>query len=214
VALALLASALVIPRALPAQSALHWQAGLGYGIHHVADAGTAVRSTGILFGGAIGVSVRSRYELWAEVSGGQLNSSDSSALLDQDVANLQLLAVVRVERWLTLRAGTVFRGYSDGLAHQHWTTLRVGAEAQVPLALESLYGLLEGYWVPVTSVSGLPNAQTALAAGAGVDWRGERLTVTLRYRLERYDFPGATNARRLEEFSSLHLRIGLRLLDF
>ena len=210
---ALLASVVLIPRALPAQVALQWQAGIGYGIHHILDAGTALRSTGMLLGGGLGVTFNSRYELWGEVAGGHLNSSDSTALLDQSVANAQVLAGFRAEPWLTLRAGPVFRGYSDALGHQHWTTVRVGAEAQLPLALEGMHGLLEGYWIPVASVSGLPSPETALAAGAGLDWRGKRLTVTLRYRLERYDFPGASNARRLEELSSLHLRIGMHLLQ-
>jgi len=65
--------------------------------------------------------------------------------------------------------------------------------------------------MPVVSVSGLGHPDIALAAGAGVEWRGTRVSVRAIYTLERYDFSGSAAAKRLEEVSSLQVGATLRL---
>ena len=52
---------------------------------------------------------------------------------------------------------------------------------------------------------GLPRPDVALAASAGVEWRGPRMGVGTRYVLERYDFPENAGDRRIEEMSVLRV---------
>lgn len=202
---------LAVPGSLQGQVSLHAHADIGWAEHAVLDGGMRVRASGAFVGGAFGAALRDRFELWGEVTGGRLVSSGSPATDDRSLAEVQLVGGVKVRPWLTLQGGPVVRSYSNSLARQRWTTVRVGAQANVPLSVERIGGVLRGYWVPVAKVSGLPAPEVALAAGIGVEWRGSRLAVSTVYTLERYDFPVAGATRRLEQLSSLQLRATMRV---
>jgi hypothetical protein len=182
---------------------------IGLGDHRVVDNGTLVASSGTLFGAAVDVTLGPRYELHGEASGGHLTAGPAASLDDHDLADAQLLAGMRVRPWLSLQTALGFRGYSNALARQHWTTWRIGAEARVPLGFETVGALLRGYWIPVVSVSGFPKPDAALAAAVGLEWRGRRLGVGAWYSFERYDFPLQSGTRRLEEVATL--RVGASL---
>lgn len=196
-----------------AQIAFRGTAQIGRAEHQVRDAGALVATSGTVFGGALAVTVRNQFEIKAEVWGGRLNAAGSPSLEDHDVAEVQLIGGVRARPWLLLQAGPAVRSYSNVLARQRWTTLRVGAEAHMSLATESIRGVLRGYWLPIVSVKELSRPEIALATSVGLEWRGSRITLGTTYTLERYDFPANAGMRRLEQFSSLQLRAGLRLLS-
>jgi len=200
------------PGLVAGQISLYGRAGIGRLEHRVRFAGRIEPSSGMVFSGALGIIVRERFEVWGEALGGHLGA-DSPDGEDRDVAQVQLLGGVHLRPWLTLQVGASALTYSTPLARQHWTALRLGAEAHVPLALDGVRGLVRGQWMPVVSVSGLEPPAVALAAGAGLEWRGKRISLSALYTLERYDFAGSdADTRRLEEVSSLQVRasVGLR----
>jgi hypothetical protein len=205
-ALALLASfALALgPGVTAAQVALHGRAEIARVEHRVRHAGTVQASSGAVFGGMLGLAIGSRFEVSGQVSGGRL-AADSDGE-DRNFAEVQLLGGAHLNPWLVVEGGANVRSYSNPLARQRWTTLRLGAAAHVPLALEGVRGVLRGHWMPAVSVSGLPRPDVALAAGAGVEWHGSRVTLAVLYALERYDFPASGANRRLEELSLLQFR--------
>jgi hypothetical protein len=211
VAVSLLATFGVVltPSVTAAQVALHGRAELGRVEHRVRDGGGVEASSGAVFGGMLGLAIGSRFEVWGQASGGRL-AADSPEGEDRNFAEVQLLGGARLRPWLMLQGGAIVRSYSNQLARQRWATLRLGAEAHVPLALEGVRGVLRGQWMPVVSVSGLPRPDVALAAGAGVEWHGSRVSLGALYTLERYDFPVSAGARRLEELSSLQFRGTMR----
>jgi hypothetical protein len=144
-----------------------------------------------------------RFSITGEAVGGRFATDATTGIDDHDIAQLVILGGVKVNRWLIVQAGPAFRNISNELARQHWTALRVGGEARVPLGFESVRGVLRGYWMPLVSVSDLSSPNVALAASAGVEWRGRRIGFGTRYVLERYDFPANTGDQRIEEISAL-----------
>ena len=205
--------ALAILVAVPALAAgqVSVQGGLlvGRAEHRVVDAGTLVAASGTLFGGALAVTMGERFEIHGEALGGPLTSAATPSLEDHDVAEAQISGGMKVRPWLILESGLSFRSFSNSLARQHWTTWRIGAETRVPLGFENVTAVLRGYWIPLVSVSGLSSPDVGLAAGVGVDWRGRRLDISALYTLERYDFAPSNGAQRLEELSTLRVRVGV-----
>jgi hypothetical protein len=183
---------------------------IGRAEHRILDADALVAASGTVFGAALTLAVRDQYEVRAEVWGGRLHTSGSPTLDDHDVADVQLIGAYKALPWLLVQAGADVRSYTNVLARQRWTALRVGAEAHVPLATESIRGVLRGYWLPVVSVKDFTRPKIALAASVGLEWQGSRISVGTTYTLERYDFASSAGARRLEQLSSLQLRAGLR----
>jgi hypothetical protein len=201
---------LCVPSRSPAQITFNGGPQISRAEHRVSDGGSLVTTSGTLLGGALALAVRDQFEITVEVWGGRLSTAGSPSVEDHDLAEVQLIGGFRARPWLTLEAGPVLRSYSNVLARQHWTTLRAGAEARLPLAMESIHGIVRGYWMPIVSVNELSRPEIALATSVGVEWQGSRVTVGMTYTLERYDFRASAGARRLEQLSSLHLRAGLR----
>jgi len=205
--------ALAILVAVPALAAgqVSVQGGVlvGRAEHRVVDGGELVASSGTLFGGALAVTIDDRFQIHGEALGGRLTSAAAPSLEDHDVAEAQILGGMKVRPWLILESGLSARNYSNALGRQHWTTWRIGAEARVPLGFESVAALLRGYWMPLVDVSGLSKPDVALAVGVGLDWRGRRIGISALYTFERYDFPSSNGAQRLEELSTIRVRIGM-----
>jgi hypothetical protein len=188
------------------QIALHGRAEVGRLEHRIRLAGLLEPSSGTLLAGALGVEVGERFEVWGEAMGGHL-VADSPDGEDRDVAEVQLLGGMHLRPWVTLQSGVTVRTYATPLARQRWTTLRLGAEGRLPLAIGGLQGIVRGHWMPVVAVSGVARPDVALTAGAGLEWRGRRVGLSAFYTLERYDFPGSDpSTRRLEEVSALRVR--------
>lgn len=205
-ALVLLATA---PSIGAAQVAIHGGVQIGRAEHRVVGGGVLVPSSGTLFGGGLAVAIGNRVEVHAEARGGRLATSGAPSLDDHDLAEVHMLAGLKVRPWLTVQGGVGFRNFSSALARQHWTTLRVGAEARVPLAFDQVRGVLRGYWLPVVAVSDLASPDIALAAAVGVEWQGRRIGVGALYAFERYDFRPNAGTQRLEELASLQVRVSL-----
>lgn len=190
---------LAIPQLLTGQMQVSMH--VGRAEHRVRDAGSLFPATGTVFGAAVGADIK-QFTVSAEALGGRF-TADAGSIDDHSIAQVLLLGGMKVRPWLTVQAGPVFRNISNTVARQQWTALRLGGEAYVPLGLEGVRGILRGYWMPLVSVSGLPRPDVALAASAGVEWRGPRIGVGTRYVLERYDFPENAGDRRIEEVSVL-----------
>ncbi|HYU28044.1 MAG TPA: hypothetical protein VEK83_03385 [Gemmatimonadales bacterium] len=204
-----LAILVAVPSLAAGQVSVQGSVLVGRAEHRIVDAGTLVAASGTLFGGALAVTLGERFQIRGEALGGQLTTGAAPSLDDHDVAEAQIFGGMNVRPWLILETGLGFRNFSNALARQHWTTWRIGAEARVPLGFESVTAVLRGYWMPVVAVSGLSKPDVAPALGVGLDWRGRRLGVSAQYTFERYDFPPSNGAQRLEELSTLRVRVGM-----
>jgi hypothetical protein len=120
-------------------------------------------------------------------------------------------ASVPVSPWLALDGGVVVRRYESALAAQRWVWGEVGLhvwDAMLNDALRLSAGLSI---MPLVSVSGLSRPDVAVAARSGAGYAKGRLTATLTYGLERFDFPARNGVRRLEELSSLELGVAWKI---
>jgi len=194
---------LAVPQLLTGQAPWQVSMQVGRAEHRVRDAGNLFPATGTVFGAAVGADINHQFTVSAEALGGRFTADTATSIDDHSIAQVLVLGGMKVRPWLTVQAGPVFRNISNTVARQQWTALRVGGEAYLPLGLEGVRGVLRGYWMPLVSVSGLPRPDVALAASAGVEWRGPRIGVGTRYVLERYDFPENAADRRIEEVSVL-----------
>ena len=204
-----LAILVAVPALVAGQVSVQGGVLVGRAEHRIVDAGTLVAASGTLFGGALAVTMGERFEIHGEALGGPLTSAATPSLEDHDVAEAQISGGMKVRPWLMLESGLSFRSFSNALARQHWTTWRIGAETRVPVGFESVTAVVRGYWMPLVDVSGLPNPDVALALGVGLDWRGRRLGISAQYTFERYDFAPSNGAQRLEELSTLRVRVGV-----
>ncbi len=187
---------------------------MAFAEHRVADrslglGGGVEISTGTLFGAGLKVRLGSRGTIAAAGRTGVLHPG-GGATLPRDVAELGVDGAFRMHPWFDLVAGVRVRSYTTALARQRWTAPYLGAAARVPFAVEGLRGLLDVVLHPFASVSGLTRPELAISSGAGVAYSRGRLDVQLRYVLERYDFARGTAVERLEQLSSLTLRVEAR----
>lgn len=176
------------------------QVDIGYGVEE---------STGLLFGAEGVVRVRSRLAFAVHAAGGSLYTQSAGAQ-DRNVGEIGARASVLPGTWLALFVGGTSRTYSSVLARQRWTTLQVGVEAHTDFATLPVRGVLRGGFLPVVSVRGLPGPDVALAAAAGLEYRGAVFTGGMFYGLERYDFPDAGAGRRVEQVSTLSFQLSVR----
>lgn len=178
---------------------------------HRVDAGFGVeRSSGLLGGGRVSVSLPPRVSLALTAGSGSLER-DSTNAEERRVAEIGLDARYRTLPWLWLETGVVTRTYAALIATQRWTSMRLGAEARVPFMGGRVEGLGRLLFLPVVSVTGLDQPDLAVAAGAGLAYRVGPVTAELSYAVERYDFPARDGIPRAEQLSTLTVSAAARL---
>jgi hypothetical protein len=131
--------------------------------------------------------------------------------MDRDVGELRFGASLPVRAWLGVDAGVVVRRYESALAAQRWVWGDIGLHGHTSL-LEKALTLSAGLAImPWVSVSGISRPDLAVAAHSAVAYTTGRFTATMRYGLERFDFPARDEARRLEQLSSLELGVAWKI---
>lgn len=176
---------------------------------HRVDAGFGPeRSSGYLLGTDIRVGLGPGLAIALAERSGRL-AADGGGAIDRDLAEVSAGAEFLPLPWLALETGVIARSYGTVVARQRWTLLRVGAEARVPLSGEALWATARAHLLPIVSVNGLSQPNSAFAAATGMAWTRGRVTVDLAYALERCDFPAAGSVRRVEQLSALVMRGGV-----
>jgi hypothetical protein len=179
--------------------------------HRVTAGAGLERSAGTMFGlWATTTMPWQALEARASLRTGSLGATDRSGF-DRDVGEVSLGASMPVSDWIGLDAGIVVRRYESALAAQRWVWGDVGLHVHRSMledALKVSAGLSIMPWV---SVSGISRPDLAVAAHSAVGYTAGRLTATIRYGLERFDFPARNDVRRLEELSSLELGVAWKI---
>lgn len=179
--------------------------------HRVTAGAGLERSSGTMFGLWATTKVPwQAIEARASLRAGSLGANERSAF-DRDVGEVSLDAAMPVSDWLGLNAGVVVRRYESSLAAQRWVWGEVGIHGRRSM-LEDALKLSAGLSImPWVSVSGISRPDLAVAAHSAVGYTTGRLTATIRYGLERFDFPARNAVRRLEELSSLELGVAWKI---
>ncbi len=179
--------------------------------HRVTAGAGLERSSGTMFGlWATTIVPWQAVEARASLRAGSLGANDRSAF-DRDVGEVSVGVTMPVSAWLGLNAGVVVRRYESSLAAQRWVWGEVGIHGRRSM-LEDALKLSGGLSImPWASVSGISRPDLAVAAHSSVGYTAGRLTATIRYGLERFDFPARNDVRRLEELSSLELGVAWKI---
>ncbi len=207
----LVAAGVVVATPLGAQLPLTAGASVSLAEHRVTAGAGLERSSGMMFGvwGATTFPWRA-LEARASLRAGSLGANERSAM-DRDVGELSVGGRLPLGPWVGVNAGVVVRRYESALAAQRWVWGEIGLHGRTSMlddALELSAGLSMMPWV---SVSGISRPDLAVAAQSAIEYRTGRLTATMRYALERFDFPARDDVRRLEELSSLELGVAWRV---
>jgi hypothetical protein len=197
------ATALVAP--LPAQLPVSAGISMSLAEHRVTAGAGLERSSGTMFGlWATTVVPWYKLEARAALRAGSLGANEQSAI-DRDVGEVSLGASVPLNAWLGVDAGVVVRRYESAIAAQRWVWGAIGLHGRTSL-LEQALTMSAGLSImPWVSVSGISRPDLAVAAHSQIGYTTGRLTATMRYELQRFDFSARNEARRLEELSSLQL---------
>lgn len=200
-----LASVAVLTAPLRAQLPVTAGASLSLAEHRVTAGAGLERSSGTMFGlWATMILPWEALEARAALRAGSLGATEQSAF-DRDVGEVSLGGSLPLNPWLGLDAGLVVRRYESALAAQRWVWGEIGLHGRTSL-LEDAVKLSAGLSImPWVSVSGVSRPDLAVAAHSVVGYTTGRLTATVRYSLERFDFSARDRVRRLEELSSLEL---------
>ena len=127
------------------------------------------------------------------------------------IGEIALTGRWRATSWLAADVAAITRSYSAVVGRQRWILVRSGGEIRVPLAWGESQGILRLGYLPLVRVPGLDAPRLAFAAAAGMEYGLGRARLRGLYELERYDFPPAGAARRLEQLSTLSVSVSLRL---
>ena len=178
--------------------------------HRVSMTGEVERIAGAVWGIGAMTSLGDWLGARARIAGGNLSARSADAE-SRSFSEGDLFLVLTPDRWVALDAGTVVRTMSTPLARQRWAEVRIGSELGVDLIDGMLRASVRLSIAPWVSVSGHPSPDLAVGGGTGLRYEAGRLAASLSYALDRYDFPEAGSARRLEQHSSLTARIGWRV---
>ena len=179
--------------------------------HRVTAGAGLERSSGTMFGvWATTVVPWQTIEARAALRAGSLGANEQSAF-DRDVGEATLGLSLPVSAHFAIEGGVVVRRYESTLAAQRWVWGEVGLSVRHDM-LEDALRLSAGLSImPWVSVSGISRPDLAVAAHSAAAYTVGRLTATIRYGLERFDFPARNQVRRLEELSSLELGVAWKL---
>lgn len=206
-----LAAAAVLATPLRAQLPVAAGVSMSVAEHRVTAGAGLERSSGTLFG-VWASTLLPWHALEARVAlrAGSLGANERSAI-DRDVGELSLGASIPLSAVLGLDAGVVVRRYESAFAAQRWVWGEVGLHGHTSM-LDDALKLSAGLSImPLVSVSGISRPNLAVAAHSMIGYTTGRLTATMRYGLERFDFSARDEVRRLEELSSLELGVAWRV---
>jgi hypothetical protein len=178
--------------------------------HRLDDTTGRSRSEGLVSGVVFALRSGRGAEFSLAATTGSLDGSGQPSD-DRDLNEVSARAGVRVAPWLVVDVGAARRSYRTPQGRQRWTIGSVGAEVRVPFVATAAHALLRGALLPLVSVNGLPRPTIAFQTAAGVSYRLGVLSASLRYELERVDFPARATPRRLEQLSGVAVGLSIGL---
>lgn len=187
---------------------------IGEVVEHRMTSSTQVeREVGFAFGAAVWAPVMSWMEVRGQLVGGAL-AAKTPATDDRRFGELDLSAMVVPFDWLAFEVGGGSRAFTGPLGRQRWITMRAGGELRLAFGDGRVRGTVGGALIPVVAVSGVESPSVAVLGRSGLVYRHRDLSAAIDYQIERYDFPANGATRRLEQVSSVGVRIGMRVPEF
>lgn len=196
----------------------------GQAAHSFSDSTGREQRSGLLYGGTAELAPHRWIKLSVDFRTGTLSASDAIGGNDLAVTEAGADLTFQPTDWFGLRAGYIRRATREGLAGepvavQQWNFPRVSAMTR--------FSFVGGAVATVTGISILPGASYtgyvdqlgnavkpdpfSLAGEAGLELHTGWLRAGMTYYIEKFTFPKVGTSTRVDQFSTIRLRLGLQL---
>ncbi len=171
--------------------------------------GVTERADGLWAGMAVDFRA-GRYTLSARGMRGQLTTSQHGFVPYRDVGEIAVGARYEVRPWIGVELGYTARAFSSAAGYERWNMASVGVTASSDVGTPAVRAFARLAYLPVVGIDAQENPSFAFGSDVGISVAPSRspLTVSLSYRIERFQFPSATG--RSEQFEALSLSVGVR----
>jgi len=188
----------------------------GFAEHRIDDQGPGgnglAKTSGAIFGGGVDITTRGMLSFRLNFMTGTLGSDTITVTRDRKMTQGSFDAGLAISPGLTVLAGAEVRRY-ETLQIERWLMLRLGGDATFNLGGGALRGIARVFVLPLISLAsdqgGSATAPTfGIQSELGIGFENRRLSSSLTYDIERYNFPNA--AARREQFGALLFRFGYK----
>jgi hypothetical protein len=128
-------------------------------------------------------------------------------------------ALVYLMPWLGLGGGYTLRAEKTEIATQHWSIPKAMVQARSSFVGDAISTVSTIYILPGAYFSGMPSGddpdaqQPNIGFGgeAGLELRRGKLDAGLFYYVDKFEFPEVQGRTRIDQFSTLRIRIGFKI---
>jgi hypothetical protein len=169
--------------------------------------------SGVVYGGRTTVKPFGWMALSGDLRLGTLNSPGTigeSLHITEAVGDVSFY----IMPWLGLGAGYAIKSEKTQIATQRWNIPHASITARTSFVGDFISTTTSFFVLPGATFTGMPDDQQpdiGLAGEAGLELRRGRLDAGLMYYVERLPFPELLGRSRVDQFSSLRLRVGFKV---
>lgn len=198
-------------------------AAAGQAAHSFSDSTGRETRSGLLYGGIAEIAPLGWLKLGVEFRTGTLSTSGTAGGSDMAVTEAGADLTIQPVEWFGLRGGYVRRAVREGLAgepvaRQRWEFPRASAVFRFTFVGDAVTTVTAISVLPFATYSGYQDLQgnevkpnpLSLAGEAGLELRSRWFSTGLTYYVEKFTFPRVGTSDRVDQFSTIRLRIGLQ----
>ena len=178
------------------------------------DSTGSEKRTGVLYGGAMELAPFKRIRLGAEFRKGTLTPTAGGLGNELSLTQVSGDLTMHAADYLGIRLGAALRAVREGdsLALQHWVIPRASVISRLNFIGDRISTLAGISILPGASYTGADAKPEPLSYSgeAGIEFNSAWFRADLLYTIERLSFPKAGTQQRLDQFSTIRLRMGLR----
>jgi hypothetical protein len=195
----------------------------GQAAHSFSDSTGRETRSGLLYGGIAEIAPLGWLKLGVEFRTGTLSTSGTAGGSDMAVTEAGADLTIQPVEWFGLRGGYVRRAVREGLAgepvaRQRWEFPRASAVFRFTFVGDAVTTVTAISVLPFATYSGYQDAQgnevkpnpLSLAGEAGLELRNRWFSTGLTYYVEKFTFPRIGTSDRVDQFSTIRLRVGLQ----
>jgi len=195
----------------------------GQAAHSFSDSTGGETRSGLLYGGIAEIAPLGWLKLGVEFRTGTLSTSGTAGGSDMAVTEAGADLTIQPVEWFGLRGGYVRRAVREGLAgepvaRQRWEFPRASAVFRFTFVGDAVTTVTAISVLPFATYSGYQDAlgnpvkpnPFSLAGEAGLEVRNRWFSTGLTYYVEKFTFPRVGTSDRVDQFSTIRLRIGVQ----
>ena len=176
--------------------------------------------SGVMYGGRGQLNPFGWLSLEGEVRTGQLTAAGTIGE-PLTVTEASGQAMLYLMPWLGLGGGYSIRAEKTDIARQSWAIPKALVQGRASFVGDAISTVTTLYILPAASFSGTPDGKDpavpaqqpniGFGGEAGLELRRGALDAGLLYYVEKFEFPEVQGRSRIDQFSTLRLRLGFKI---